>query len=332
MKPHTQNEPLSSRRLFQTTELDEARAIVAGKFCDHRLDIAADAEAFDACHHRADGQAASLNYIRYGADVRIEPGELESFYLIQIPLAGQAEIDNRGGKVQTHKGLGSVLNPHRETKMRWRKGCAQLLLQVDAKALNAQAERLLDRTLASPVTFETAIDGNRSAIADWVRKLKTCFRLAEQDAVFAQGAPGTQINVETELVAEFLRGQPSNISDLITSTPAQIANMHMRRAMRFIQENLQAQISISDIADAAGTSPRSLQLYFRAERGQSPMRYLREQRLALARHLILRSGGEDTLGNIAARAGFAHFGRFSASYCDAFDELPNETRQRSRRE
>ena len=114
MDDRNPSEPLSKRRLFQTYELDEARAIVAEKFCDHRLNIETHAAQFEACHHRAEGNAASLNYIRYGANVRIEPGELGSFYLIQIPLAGVAEIDNRGGKVLTHAGQGSVLRIARQ--------------------------------------------------------------------------------------------------------------------------------------------------------------------------------------------------------------------------
>ncbi|MEL6521309.1 MAG: AraC family transcriptional regulator [Pseudomonadota bacterium] len=323
-----QKEPLSARRLFQTTELDEARAIVAGKFCDHHLNIATNAKAFDACHHRADGHAASLNYIRYGADVRIEPGELGSFYLIQIPLAGQADIDNCSGRVQTRKGLGSVLNPHRHSKMRWHEGCAQLLLQIDASILNSEAERLLGHSLAGPVTFATAVDETVTATADWVRKLKICFGLAERQAVFSQNLNSTQLQVETELIAAFLRSQPSNVSDLIEAAPSQMSNMHVRRAVSFIRNNLQKQISVSDIADAAGTSARSLQLFFRAELGLSPMRYLRQQRMNLARHLIHHSVRDETLGDLAFLAGFTHFGRFSAAYREAYGEMPSETRER----
>lgn len=189
-------EPLSRRRLFQTSELDEARAIVAGKFCEHRLNIASHPGQFDACHHRAEGRSASLNYIRYGADVLIEPGELTSFYLIQIPLAGAADIDNCGDAVQTFVGRGSVLNPHRETKMRWHAGCAQILLQIETQALQHQAEALLGMPLAEPVTFETAVDETRPATAAWVRKLKTCFGLADREAIFGDDNPNTQMRDE----------------------------------------------------------------------------------------------------------------------------------------
>lgn len=322
-------EPLSEYKLFQTGDLDEARAIVSGKFCDHRLNIARDPRVFDACHHRADGCGASLNYIRYGADVLIEPGELGSFYLVQIPLSGYAEIDNGGGNVESNRGLGSILNPHRETAMRWREGCAQLLLQVDANILNQEAERLLGHTLNGPVTFETAVDGRVSATADWLQKLKTCFRLAEKKVVFSQQVSATQMRVETELIADLLRSQPSNISAQLATAPSQLVNAHIRKAMRFVQNNLQRQMKIGDIAEASGTSPRNLQLIFRAEFGLSPMHYMRQQRLLLARRLIQSARPAETLGDIAFRAGFSHLGRFSAAYREAFGELPKDTVRRS---
>ncbi|MBV6658737.1 MAG: AraC family transcriptional regulator [Devosiaceae bacterium] len=332
MVDHTHTEPLSAHRLFQTSELDEARAIVADKFCDHRLDIATGPEQFDACHHRAEGHAASLNYIRYGADVLIEPGELQSFYLVQIPLSGAAAIDNRAGEVETHwGGVGSVLNPHHYTKMRWREGCAQLLLQINADALHKEAESLLGAPMNDPVTFETAVDASRPETAQWVRKFKTCFGLAERKAIFSQSEPSAQMWVEKELIADFLRSQPSNISALLAAAPSTAVNAHLRRALKFIQANLQNPISVADIADAAGTTPRSLQLHFRAEFEMSPMRYLRQQRLIFAQRLISHARPDETLGDIAYRAGFTHVGRFSADYREQFGEAPSETRQKLRR-
>lgn len=332
MKGLDASEPLSERRLFQTSELDEARAIVAGHFCDHRLNIETQAEAFDACHHRAEGHSASLNYIRYGADVRIEPGELGSFYLIQIPLAGVAEIDNRGGKIITKAGQGSVLNPHRDTKMRWHEGCAQLLMQIDASVLSQEAEHLLGTHVKDPITFETLVDENRPATANWVRKLKTCFDLTEKNAIFDGAAGATQIRVERELIAEFLRSQPSNISTLLASAPSTIANVHLKRAVHYIHCNLSNRMTIAQIAEASGTTTRSLQLYFQSEFELSPMRYLKRQRLLFARRLILTPDPDRMLGDILYKAGFSHFGRFSSDYRNLFGEAPSETMARAKLE
>lgn len=312
--------------LFQSDELDEARAFVAEKFCDHRLDRVGCSDQFEAVHNRAEGHATSLNYIRYGADVEIEPGELNSFYLIQVPLTGHASIDNSSGHVETGPGLGSVLNPHRYTSMRWREGCSQLLLQVDAAQLHKVAERLLGRTLARPVTFETAVNQRSAKIGQWVQQLRTCFALADKEAVFSGGSLHTQALVEEQLIESFLLCQPSDISDLMSGDTKQAANIHVRRAISYIHDNLDQPLTIGDVSSAVGVSARSLQLGFKSELGQTPMQYLREARLSEARRLIRHSPVEERIGDVCQSVGFGHFGRFSVEYRQRFGESPHETR------
>lgn len=322
--------PLAKNCLFQSDNLDEARAIVAQKFCDHRLDRVACSDRFDAVHNRAEGRATSLNFIRYGADVEIEPGELNSFYLIQVPLTGHASVNNSAGDVETGPGLGSVLNPHRHTSMRWREGCSQLLLQVDAAQLQNVAERLLGRPLARPVTFETAVDQRSVMIGKWVQQLRTCFSLADKGAIFAGGSVHTQALVEEKLIESFILCQPSDISDLVVGGVKHAVNIHLRRAVNFIHDTLGEPHTIGEIAEAAGISARSLQLGFRAEFGQTPMEYLREARLREARRLIKTAQGDEKIGDICQSVGFGHFGRFSVMYRQRFGESPHETRMRDR--
>ncbi len=321
--------PLAKNCLFQSDNLDEARAIVAQKFCDHRLVRVARSDQFDAVHNRAEGHAMSLNFIRYGADVEIEPGKLSSFYLILVPLSGHASIDNSAGRVETGPGLGSVLNPHRHTSMRWREGCSHLLLQINAAQLHKVAERLLGRALARPVTFETAVDQRSSKIGKWVQQLRTCFSLADKEAIFAGGNLHTQALVEEQLIESFVLCQPSNISDLMSGDVKQAANMHLRRAINYIHDNLAEPLTIGDISKAAGTSARSLQLGFKAEFGQTPMQYLREARLSEARHLIRNSPADEKIGDVCQSVGFGHFGRFSVEYRKRFGESPHETRAKA---
>ncbi|WP_300533068.1 AraC family transcriptional regulator [uncultured Mameliella sp.] len=321
--------PLEKNRLFQSGDLDEARAVVARKFCDHRLDRISRSGHFDAVHNRAEGQATSLNYIQYGADVEIEPGELGSFYLVQIPLTGQARIDNSAGDVETGPGLGSVLNPHRHASMRWREGCSQLLLQINAQQLNRVAERLVGRPLSGQVIFQTAVDQRMSEVDKWVQKLRTCFSLAEKEAVYAKGNLHTQALVEEQLIEGFLLCQPSDVSGLLMQENEQAENVHVRRAMQYIHRNLGDVITVGDIAEVLQISPRSLQLGFKAELGVTPKQYLREARLRRA-HALLKSGsGDGMIGDICEQVGFGHFGRFSVEYKRRYGESPHETRRRN---
>lgn len=104
---------------------------------------------------------------------------------------------------------------------------------------------------------------------------------------------------------------------------------NVRRALTYIDDNLAAPITLSDIAAAAGLSGRGLQAAFIRTLGESPMTRLKRARLARA-HADLIAAGPDstTVARIASRWGFSHLGRFARVYRAEFDELPGETLRR----
>ena len=85
--------PLQRYRLFESHDMDEARESVARVFCPHKLLMLRPRTELDACHHSARlHRDVSLNYVQYGPAVQIDPGYLQDFFLLQIPLRGGAEI------------------------------------------------------------------------------------------------------------------------------------------------------------------------------------------------------------------------------------------------
>lgn len=317
--------PLAAQRVFQTGDLDQARDIVARNFCRHRLERQTSRDQFDAAQHRAEGLGMSLNYIRYGAEVEIEPGELGSFYLIQIPLAGQAQIRNGHDHADTGAGVASVLNPHRHTAMRWGEGCEQLLLQIDRDRMNAAAETLIGRPLNQPVLFQTEVRLDQPGLKTWLSEVRGVLAATECGTVFSQNRHLTQRLIEEELITRFLRNQPSNIAPLLQDDEAASAPYHVRRARRFIRENSDAPITMADVATAAGVTPRSLQMGFRAAYDLTPMQFLQRERLNQTRFDLLHGDPAATVTEVAQARGFAHMGRFSAAYKAAFGESPSET-------
>lgn len=100
----------------------------------------------------------------------------------------------------------------------------------------------------------------------------------------------------------------------------------LRRAMAYIDEHAAGDVSLADVAAACHVSVRALQLAFRRHLGTTPSAYLRRMRLeGVRRELRERDAEETTVTEVAARWGFAHPGRFAASYRDAFAELPSRT-------
>lgn len=317
--------PLANHVLFQTRELDVARERVAQKFCSHRLDISGDRSAFRAAHHHVAGQLVWLNYIAYGADVLIDPGELQDFYLVQIPIAGGATIRNGRRQFFTDGRTASVLNPHWPTRMQWWQGCRQILLQIPKTPFLAFAEQALGRALPAPLSFEPAIDLGRPELAAWRRQVAALFQAAEPPAGRQPGL--TALLNEQQLLHGLIDHQPHDMSALAGGMRAVHLPRHMRRAEAFIRENAARPITILDIAEAAGVTSRTLQLAFKSAYGLSPMRALAGERLRRVRRELLYGDDTESVAEAATRWGFSHLGRFSSAYKAEFGELPNETRR-----
>jgi transcriptional regulator GlxA family with amidase domain len=103
----------------------------------------------------------------------------------------------------------------------------------------------------------------------------------------------------------------------------------VRRAVAYIDDNVDAPIRIEDVAQAARLSVRGLQGAFQRHLGTTPGRALRAARLSAARtDLLAADPAVDSVTAIARRYGFYHLGRFAAEYRAQYGELPSATLQR----
>jgi AraC-like DNA-binding protein len=100
----------------------------------------------------------------------------------------------------------------------------------------------------------------------------------------------------------------------------------VRRAVAHIEDHADQPLTVAEIAAAAHVTVRALQYAFRRHLDTTPLAYLRRVRLAQA-HRDLRAASplDTTVGEIAARWGFAHPGRFAALYREAYGTSPSAT-------
>lgn len=96
----------------------------------------------------------------------------------------------------------------------------------------------------------------------------------------------------------------------------------------FIEENLTTQLSVIQICEKIGTTPRTLQLCFNELSGVSPLQYITARKLHAVRQELFLKKGIKSISHIAQDYGFLHMGRFSSQYKRMFSELPHETRKR----
>lgn len=323
--------PLARYELFRTKDPDHARDLVASKFCPHRLDTIGSYRQFDACQHSVHGAMLSINYLQYGATVLIDPGELQDFYLIQMPIAGGAEIGNGSVVFDSDKRHGSILNPDRKTRMIWHAGCRQLIIYIGRCQLQGFAEKLTGRSLSKPVVFDPHVDFERQAARKWRSGVMALYAAAEEGRLFGDIEPLYQKILEEQLIADFFAIQPSNISQFLADGPPSLSIGYLARARRYMKENAHRPIALGDIADAAGASVRTLQNEFMKAYSQTPMQVLRQERLMRIRQELASGHCENTVSSVAAKWGMAHFGRFSRYYEDQFGEQPSVTRKSANR-
>jgi len=103
----------------------------------------------------------------------------------------------------------------------------------------------------------------------------------------------------------------------------------MDRARRHIEGNLDAELSLSDLADAAGLSPYHFSRQFTGRYGFSPMAYVRARRLEGAAER-LRAGPPSSLIDLALDCGFDSQEGFTRAFTRIFGVSPGRYRDGER--
>jgi len=101
----------------------------------------------------------------------------------------------------------------------------------------------------------------------------------------------------------------------------------IQSALQFARRNLGKPLSVEELANAAGLSPRQFSRVFRAETGLSPAKAIENLRLEAAR--LMLEQGRLPIETIAIEAGFGDRERMRRSFLRAFGQSPQGIRNAS---
>jgi AraC-like DNA-binding protein len=132
---------------------------------------------------------------------------------------------------------------------------------------------------------------------------------------------------EAALVAELVGALAAESSS--RGVPSHLAAKRIADLEDWIEAHLDEPITLGRLCQVAGVGQRTLQQAFAAKRGLSPMRFVMERRLAVARQRIERAAANETIAHVALAVGFPHLGRFAVQYREAFGESPSVTLRRA---
>jgi AraC-like DNA-binding protein len=321
------DEHLDNFTLLRSRDLDETRALVADIFCDHRLTQLDRATLIDYRHWHAELPSVAVGVMKYGAQVRVEPREFQSFYLVQLPVSGCSTVVCSGREIMTHAGRASVHAPHDRITMEWSPDCHKTVVRIGRSVLERHLASLIGAEICTPIDFAPDMDVSDGMGATWMRIVMHLVCELQHNPLIAS-SPLVASGFEQLLMTSLLQAQPNPYRDMLAMPVRRVAPRHVRIAEEYIRAHADKPVSIEDLVRITGTSGRTLYSGFRRFLGKSPMQYLRDMRMENARRDLQTAPPALTVTEIATKWGFYQLGRFATEYKNRYGETPSVTRRR----
>lgn len=306
--------------LFDTDDADCAQDLVGRVFRPHRLRQAHEARLQAGMRHLGTGLLGIVE-LQYGDTVEILPGPLEGFYLLQMPIAGQARVETAGDCFLSDGACASLISPAPDLRMQWQAGNAQLCVRIEAEAVRRFVAAWSGRPCTRLPVFAPRLPLDRHPVL--VEALLSLVEAADRDAL-GEGSLNA-VQLQHRLLAALLGGVPHDAREGLQGACPPVTP----RCVRLVEEHLVAHcdqpLTPASLAALAGVSARSLFLGFQRYRGVTPMRLLHEVRLHRAHDELLQAAPDTRITDVALRWGLGHLGRFSRDYRAAFGESPSDT-------
>lgn len=264
------------------------------------------------------------------AGYRIDMNADPDLIYVQVLLKGSALYRQSTTRIEARSAQLVLQEARAVTRKDWVGPTQLMAFRLSRRALERLAARTMGALGSRPLDFDTiqVIDLERVPTL-WHHILMIYNDLLEPTP-FLTG-PSAE-HAEQILLHLLLQSIPNSHSGMQFSAPDQsAAPYYVRRVEDFIRNRAREQIDIEDMIRAAGVSARSIYLGFRRFRDTTPMAYLKEVRLNLARQALLEAPENKAMPVtlIALDCGYANPSQFSRDYRNRFRETPSETARRA---
>ena len=323
-----QERPLQHHGLVDTRAVDEARDAIGRIFCPHFLDVRdRSAKGFHAVHNAVEQPGYSVNFVAYGAEVEIDPGELSDFFLLQLPMHGAAHVRCGTRAVDVAAGRrASLLSPTLASRMVWQADCEKLIVLMRRRMVEDFFETLTHRA-RGPIEFDPSVD-----LASPVgRSILSHARMLVEAAEGGPALPDAyRAMLRDGLISLLLNGLSNNVSAALHQPAIDAGSAAVRKADEFIRARAAENIAMADIANAAGIPLRTLQDAYRKAFGHTLLDGVQQARLENLRNALLKPTPTLNVADAVLASGFGHLGRAAAAYREVYGESPSETLRRVR--
>ncbi|MFF0469623.1 AraC family transcriptional regulator [Micromonospora zamorensis] len=275
-------------------------------------------------HHRVDAGPFAVSTTRQTGHLEIDASTLGGLVVGSARTArGERSCDGSADRFAPGDVL-LVTRPEEPCRVRWHPGEVELCV-LDLSVLTQVATTAPTRR-PGRIRF-TDLGPVSGALARQWRNTTSFVNDVLLNSLTNGAQPLVIGNAARMLAAAALTVFPNTaFTEPTTADRNDASTATLRRAIAFVEEHADRDISAADIAGAAGVSLRAVQLAFRRHLGTTPTAYLRRIRLDRAHHDLVRADPRrETVSAIASRWGFASHSRFTARYHASYGVPPRET-------
>lgn len=231
-------------------------------------------------------------------------------------------ISGRTGQISPLEML--IVNPGEEVSLTMSAYCPVSVIRIEAAAMRSVLASMRQVRWSGPLVLESQVDLTSGAALRYSAALGLIHSesLAE-GSLLSQGVGAEQMS--QFFISSLLWMQGEQMRQHFVSL-AQGASMPLRKATNYIREHVSEEMTLADIANAAGVSVRHVQKLFKEHFGQRPREYIRALRLDGAhRDLLASDVTQASVAHIATEWGWNSPSYFSAQYFQRFGRYPHET-------
>jgi AraC-like DNA-binding protein len=307
--------------MLRTDSPEEAEHFLQSIFGASRFEPAKSQRTFPVQANYKPLKAISLSYCSYDSPVVIHFPEAP-FYRKGFLIGGQGKFLADGTDVDIATHNSGIVPPNTRATADYGEQFRQLLLRIETSALHSKLTALIGAPPSREIEFLPSEANDDRAAA--LRRL-VVFVAGEIDSTSGLLPPQVLEELEEAVLLTFLLAHRNNFSDLLEGPARESAPRQVKLAEEFIEANWNAPLTVETIANAVGTSARSVFQSFRQARGYSPMQFAKSVRLKRARLRLQNPSADTTVTGVALECGFHNMGHFAVDYKQQFGELPSET-------
>lgn len=241
-----------------------------------------------------------------------------------IPMHGSAQISNFENKFSYQAGSKAVLVSNSEFNVT-SDTRSVLIIKLDEDRLTQTAQLMLGFNEDTPMLRGSNIREINLHLGDisFDAIFKQFSSLIDQFYMYPKllNKTGVDDGIYSAIAMMLYPAMTSKTFNLLTDI--RYERRLLDHTCEYIKANLTSPITLAMLDKVSNMSRRKLHYAFQDRFGSSPMQWVRNERLILARHLINNTLPWQTVTAIALECGFTKMSTFSQFYKNRYGELPS---------